>query len=51
MSLNPLESRKSSFEFYFPTTGKFSIYPATVVKEDKILCTANIKKEIEVLEK
>ena len=46
--LNPLQSKSIKFSFYFPTSGTFKIYPATVIKDSEILCTADIAATITV---
>ena len=46
--LQPLNSKSFTFHFYFPESGSFSVYPATVVKGDQLLGTAQIEETIEV---
>lgn len=50
LKLQPLGSTVETFSFYFPLAGRFSIYPATVVKDKHIVATAAIAKEFDVKE-
>ena len=42
LTLNPLNSKSFSFSFYFPESGTFGIYPATIARKNEILGIANI---------
>ncbi len=51
LNINPLESKQISIQFYFPKTGNFSCYPATVTKDNEVLGMAIINQQIKVLDK
>ena len=48
MQLNSFQSEVRDMTFYFPKEGKYTVYPATIAKQDSILATAKQGVEIEV---
>ena len=48
LTIPSFQSRIISFSFYFPSDGKFSIYPACVTKNDQILAVSDISSEMVV---
>jgi hypothetical protein len=48
--VNGLETQKLSFKFYFPSSGSFNCYPATITKNNRFIAHANIPAELKVVE-
>ena len=50
VDISSFSTKVIEFDFYFPATGQFTVYPATVIYNDKIVTTANIPENIVVKE-
>lgn len=50
ITLPSFATKSFLYDFYFPEAGNFTIYPATLFKEKKILAISEVPSELEVLE-
>jgi len=48
LDLKPLKTEIIEFSFYFPYSGEFTVYPASITRDTDLIATANINKTVQV---